>query len=296
MKSGFIAILGAPNAGKSSLLNAFVGEKVSIVSPKPQTTRDRITGILTDDDCQMIFVDTPGTIQPKNKLGEYMDKCIKSASDGCDAIIIVLDVTRQLLSKDIAFIEKYLPVAPVYIALNKIDLVGYEKVYPMLDKLSMFLSDEREHKAVEIVPISCKNKKNIDLLKGFIKDCLKDEVMYYDAEDISDKTQSFMAGEIIREKALWLLQEEVPHGIGVIIQSYKEGKKLIEIDADIVCEKESHKEIIIGDSGKTLKEIGTKARLDIESLTGKKIFLKLFVKVRKDWRRRKNIMDDLGYK
>jgi len=296
MKSGFIAIIGSPNVGKSSLLNVLIGQKVSIVSPKAQTTRDRIMGILTEGDTQMVFVDTPGTVRPGNKLGEYMDKCIKSAKEDCDAIVVVMDANRPILTKDVEFIQRHLSMGvPVFVALNKVDLVGFERVYPILEKLSPLVSAEKDRRVSEIIPISCKTKKNISVLKGFLVGCLKDGAMYFDPEDVSDKSVSFLAGEIIREKTLWLLQDEIPHGIGVLLQNFEVDGEITRIEADIVCEKSSHKEIIIGKDGAMLKEIGTRARIDIEKLVDGKVFLKLFVKVRTDWRKKGNILADLGY-
>lgn len=295
MKSGFIAILGSPNVGKSSLLNALVGEKISIVSPKPQTTRDRIMGIITSDEYQMIFVDTPGVHKPRNKLGEYMEKCIKGASEGCDAIVIVLDISKPILDKDLAFIKKHLSIAPVYVALNKVDLVSYETVYPILEKLSPLLDAGKEQYVKEIIPISCKTFKNIDVLKNYLLTELKDDILYFDPEDVSDKPLSFMVAEVIREKALWLLQDEIPHGIGIMIQKFENNENVAIIEADIICEKGSHKEIIIGKGGEKIKEIGIKARQDIEKMLDKKVYLDLFVKVRKDWRKRVNYLNDLGY-
>lgn len=293
MKSGFIAIIGKPNVGKSSLMNALVGEKISIVSPKAQTTRDRIMGVYTDDEHQMVFVDTPGVHTPKNALGEYMEKCVRSAVNGVDAIVIVLDVQKNVTDRDIAFIEKHLKIAPVYIVLNKTDLVPYERVYPTLQKLSPLLSGE--HAVKEIIPTSCRRRTNIDTLKNYLISELKDETQYFDAEDVSDKPLSYMVCEIVREKALWLLRDEVPHGIGVILQSMQETDTSAVIEADIVCEKETHKLIVIGEDGAMLKEIGTRARADIEKLLGKKVYLKLFVKVRKDWRNRISVIRDVGY-
>jgi len=290
-RSGFIAVLGRPNVGKSSLINALIGQKILITSPKPQTTRDRIMGILTDDNYQMIFIDTPGVHTPKTILGTHMNKAIKSASSAADAIVVVIDSTKQIDQKDIDFIQKQTKIAPVYILINKSDLTGFEKIYPIIEKLSPLLNNG----VLEIIPASAKTKYNIDILKKYLLTHLKAGEYYFDQDDLSDKPLTFMVAEIIREKALWLLQDEIPHGIAVMIQKYEIDKKMVMIEADIVCEKQTHKQIIIGDNGRMIKEIGTKARADIERLIDKKVFLNLFIKVRDNWRNKSNIIKDVGY-
>jgi len=290
-KSGFIAVLGKPNVGKSSLINALIGQKILITSPKPQTTRDRIMGILTENNCQMIFIDTPGVHTPKTTLGTHMNKAIKSASSAADAIVIVIDSTKQIDQREISFIQKQTRIAPVYVVINKSDLTGFEKIYPVLTTLSPLLNDG----VLEIIPTSAKTKHNIATLKSHLLTHLKEGEFYFDQDDLSDKPLTFMAAEIIREKTLWLLQDEIPHGIAVMIQKYETDKKLVRIEADIVCEKQTHKQIIIGDNGQMIKEIGTKARVDIERLIDKKVFLNLFVKVRDNWRNRQSIIKDVGY-
>lgn len=297
MLSGFIAILGKPNVGKSSLMNALVGEKVSIVTPKAQTTRDKILGILTDADSQMVFVDTPGVHKSQSKLDDYMSKCISVATDGVDAVVIVLDASKKLTDSEISFVEKHLYTQrAVYVVINKIDLVSYEKVYPMLSRLAHLTRKEGKRGAIkEIIPTSCRSGYNIELLKGYLKGELVEGDCYFDPDEITDKSERYMVCEIIREKALLFLQDEIPHGIGVYIQTmvYEDG--LANIDVDIICEKESHKAIVIGEKGSKLKTIGERARADIEKLLGTKVYLKLFVKVREDWRNKGNVLRDIGY-
>ncbi len=298
MKSGFISILGKPNVGKSSLMNALIGEKVSIVSPKAQTTRDRVNGILTTDDYQMIFVDTPGVHKPKNRLGEYMEKCVKSSTDGVDAIVIVLDVLKRVTEADEAFIEKYLTgSAPVFIVLNKVDESSYDRVYPILNKLAYLLQPaEGRNAAKDIIPTSAKKNKNIDVLKKNLESVLPEGPMYYPADEITDKSERYMIAEIIREKALLLLNDEIPHGIGVEVRTmFYDEHGTAHMSVDIVAEKESHKSIIIGSGGEKLKMIAERARKDVENLIGHKVYMELFVKVRENWRNDALVMSDVGY-
>ncbi len=298
MKSGFVTILGRPNVGKSSLMNAFIGEKVSIVSPKAQTTRDRVNGILTTDEYQVVFVDTPGVHKPKTKLGEYMDKCVRSSTDGVDAIVIVLDVTKKITDGDTAFIEKYLRGdAPVYIALNKVDESSYEKVYPLLERLSYLTTPEGDRRAVkEIIPVSAKKKKNTDVLLRALVSELPEGPYYYPPDEITDKSERYMLCEIIREKALMLLNDEIPHGIGVFVQTMRYDEfGTAHICVDIIAERESHKAIIIGRGGEKLKMIAERARADIEKMLGSKVYMELFVKIREDWRNSGSVMSDIGY-
>ena len=298
MKSGFISILGKPNVGKSSLMNALIGEKVSIVSPKAQTTRDRVNGILTTDDYQMIFVDTPGVHKPKNRLGEYMEKCVKSSTEGVDAIVIVLDVLKRVTEADEAFIEKYLTgSAPVFIVLNKVDESSYDRVYPILNKLAYLLQPaEGRNAAKDIIPTSAKKNKNIDVLKKDLESVLPEGPMYYPADEITDKSERYMIAEIIREKALLLLNDEIPHGIGVEVRTmFYDEHGTAHMSVDIVAEKESHKSIIIGSGGEKLKMIAERARKDVENLIGHKVYMELFVKVRENWRNDALVMSDVGY-
>ena len=296
MKSGFIAIVGKPNVGKSSLMNALIGEKISIVSPKPQTTRDAVRGILTTDEYQMIFVDTPGLLVPKTELGKYMSKETEGASQDVDVLVIVLDATRPFVQKDADFIERRLALGiPTYIVVNKTDVAGFGRVYPVLAELSRFTDKSLRNPVKEVIPTSCVKGSNICELRKYLESELKDDIMYYPAGDVTDRPLRFVIGEIVREKALLLLQDEVPHGVGVVINKCEEKKNSLYVEADVVCEKDTHKMIIIGDGGNMIKRIGESARKGAEELTGKRVYLKLFVKVREGWRNKKNYMRDLGY-
>lgn len=298
MKSGFIAILGRPNVGKSSLMNALIGEKVSIVSPKAQTTRDRAHGILTTNDYQIVFVDTPGVHKPKTKLGAYMDKCVRTASEGVDAIVIVWDASKRASESDFEFLEKHLKGdAPVFLVLNKVDLLSYEKVYPLLDRVSYLMKEEKGRNALkDVIPLSARKKKNIDVLLKALVDLLPEGPMYYPGDEITDKSERFMIAETVREKALLLLDDEIPHGIGVsVLSMHYDEKGVAHITIDIIAERDSHKAIIIGKGGEMLKAIAERSRKDVERLLDAKVYMELFVKVREDWRNDTLVMNDVGY-
>lgn len=289
MKSGFVAILGEPNVGKSTLLNAILNEKVSIVSPKPQTTRNKILGIYNDDDGQIVFIDTPGIHKAKNKLDEYMSKAINTAKTDVDAILYVIDATKKITDKTIENLNKYSQNANVILVVNKMDDTTYEKIYPELTKCNSLSSIK------DIVPVSAKKSKNLDELIKVIKTYLHEDIKYFDDDIYTDQSIKQMVAEIIREKALWLLQDELPHGIAIEIARFDENNPITEIDADIILEKASHKSIVIGKNGSMLKNIGTNARQDIEKLLGAQVMLKLFVKVREDWRNSTSTVKSLGY-
>lgn len=290
MKSGFVAILGQPNVGKSTLLNAILKEKVSIVSPKPQTTRDKILGIYNDNESQIVFIDTPGIHTSSNKLDDYMNKAINTAKKDVDVLVYVIDGTKKINDKTLETLNKYTKdVDNIILVVNKVDDTTYEKLYPELNKLNSLEGIK------DIVPLSALKKKNIEELIKVIKTYLTDSVKYYDDDIYTDKSVKFLVAETIREKALWLLQDELPHGIAIEIVRFVEGEKLTEIDADIIIEKSSHKQIIIGKNGQMLKNIGTKSRIEIERLIGTRVMLKLFVKVREDWRHKESVLKSLGY-
>ena len=298
MKSGFVSIIGRPNVGKSSLINALVGQKVSIVSPKAQTTRDRILGILTEDDYQMVFVDTPGVHEAKSKLGEYMEKCVRSSLGGVDVIVIVLDLSKKITERDKQFVEKYLKTkTPVFLVLNKTDLCGYEKIYPVLADLNYLTQPAEGRRAVkEIVPVSARKGKNVPELKKLLADYLPEGELMYPEDEVSDKSERYMICEIVREKALMLLNDEIPHGIGVYIQDMKyDDKGVAHIMIDVVVEKDSHKPIVIGEGGEKLKAIAVSARRDVEKMLDATVYMEIFVKVRKDWRNDLAAMNDIGY-
>lgn len=297
MKSGFIAILGKPNVGKSSLMNRLIGEEISIVSPKPQTTRDNIRGILTTGDYQMIFVDTPGVHAPKTELGKYMGRESDSAAKNVDVLAIVLDGTKRITDEDITYIENKLKLRlPTYVIINKTDKAGFESVYPKLKVLTPLMTATETRGAVkEIIPTSCANGTNIDTLKNCLAAELTDENVYYPTDELTDRPVRYIVGEQIRKKTLLYLQDEIPHGIGIAINLFEEKQNSVYIEADIICEKDGHKLIIIGDGGQMIKRIGSGARLSIEEKLGKNVYLKLFVKVRDDWRNKKNYLRELGY-
>lgn len=293
MKSAFIALIGRPNAGKSSILNRLVGEKVSIVSPKPQTTRDKIMGVVNGADFQLIFTDTPGIHTPKNKLDAYMQKCVKQASEDVDGILVIVDAAKGISRWETEIIEKALEGdADVFVAVNKTDIVKREDVFKILEQLAPLSA--RKDGIKDIFPVSAKNNVNMDILLGGLKSCLKEGVRYFPEDEYTDKPVRFVIGETIREKALLYLQDEIPHGVGVFVQKIDEGD-VYSIEADIICEKESHKRIIIGEEGSMIKRISTSARADIERLVDRRVFIRLFVKVREDWRNRASYIKDIGY-
>lgn len=289
MKSGFVAILGMPNVGKSTLLNCILKEKVSIVSPKPQTTRNKILGIYNDEDSQIVFIDTPGIHNSHNKLDDYMEKAIITAKEDVDILLFVIDGKKKITDNVIDTLNKYTKnIKNIILVVNKIDDTTYEKLYPELAKCNGL------ENVKDIVPVSALKGKNIPELIKVIKGYLTDDVKYFDDDVYTDKSLKFLVSEIIREKSLWLLQDELPHGIAIEIVRFSEGD-LYEIDADIILEKSSHKQIVIGKNGSMLKEIGTKSRIEIEKLVDAKVMLKLFVKVREDWRTNSNTVKSLGY-
>lgn len=297
-KSVVVAVIGRPNAGKSSLVNAIVGEKVSIVSPKPQTTRDRITGICTEGSRQIVFLDTPGMFKPRTKLDEHMDKSIKSSLGGdADVVVIVLDCTKGITADDQKLIlERLNSRAPLYVVLNKTDLKGYDAIYPLLEKLSPLMSRKDGRSIKDVIPTSCKTGRNVDVLKSALKAECKDGGFLFPEDEYTDKPVKFIIGEIVREKALLFLQDEIPHGVGVCVIGVDENSSPVRISCDVIVDKKSHKQIVIGDNGAMIRKIGESARRDIEKLLGEdKVYLELFVKVRPGWRDRVNILRDIGY-
>lgn len=294
-KFGYIGILGRPNAGKSTLVNCLVGEKVAIVSPKPQTTRNNILGIITKQNYQLVLIDTPGVHKSKNALDKYMNKSIRSAMGGANVNVYLVDCSKKLSEQEIDYIKniKIKNEIPLIVVVSKMDLVKGNEVLPLMARLGEI--DEID----DIVPISsAKNKNTDELLNCILKyiEPSKEKNFEFDEDYYTDKSLKFIASETIREKALYLLQEEIPHGITVQIVNFEEKKNLTIIDADIVCEKESHKSIVIGKKGAMLKAIGEKARIELENLIGTKVLLNIFVKVKKNWRDIDNLVDQLGYK
>lgn len=291
MKFGFICIAGLANAGKSTLINALVGEKVSIVSWRPQTTRNKILGIVNGEGYQAVFIDTPGIHDVKNKLGEYMMQSVEKSLEDVDGVLYVIDAAKGMQKEDYIFLEKYAPQAPVVVALNKTDSVTRETLFFTLNKLNGIENIKA------IVPISAKKAENLEALEKELTDVLQEGEPMFPEDMFTDSSMRFMAAEIIREKALYLLDKEVPYGIGVYINKFalRDDKPIYDIDADIVCEKPSHKAIIIGKGGETLKKIATAARHDLEEMCGEKVFLTLYVRVKQEWRDSDFLMRELGY-
>ncbi len=290
-KSGFITIVGRPNVGKSTLLNALTGQKIAIVSNKPQTTRSRIISILTDSDSQIIFVDTPGVHQPRTRLGQYMNKVVINAEDGVDAVLFVTEAGKKLQENEKRILSDiFSKKIPVILIINKADtLKNKEDMLSQIEDASSFGSFSA------IVPISALRKDGTALVLSEIKRLIPEGPMYYPEDMVTDQTEREMVSEIIREKMLRLLDKEVPHGTAVEIEYMKEGDTLTKIGAVIYCEKSSHKGIIIGKNGDMLKKIGSYARTDIERLLDKKVYLELFVKVKEGWRDSNFMLREFGY-
>lgn len=289
-KSGFAAIIGMPNVGKSTLLNAIVGQKIAIISDKPQTTRNKILAIYSTDEEQIIFTDTPGIHKPHNKLGEYMVNVANESMSDTDVLIFVVDASRKIQDIERKIAENIAKIGmPCILVLNKVDLMKKEDLLPIIaDYSSIYDFDS-------IVPISAKNNDGVDILIHDIEDYLEDGPKFYDSDMITDQPEKQIAAEIIREKMLWLLDKEVPHGIAIEITKMKEKEKITEIYATIYCEKASHKGIVIGKNGDMLKKIGTMARGDIEKMLDKKVYLELWVKVKSDWRNSDFLIKNFGY-
>lgn len=301
-KSGYITVVGKPNAGKSTLVNKLVGFKVAITTPKPQTTRFNIKGIITEDNAQMVFIDTPGVHVPKDKMGEYMMKNVDSAIESVDVIIYMVDATKPTIDKANETIMQNIAKGKnnVILCINKIDKIEKSKILKIITIYNeYFKSVNGEFK--EIIPISVYKQDGLELLKECIIKYLPEGDMIYSEDEITDITERELIEEIIREKALNNLEEEVPHGIKVEVERFKkrrnrEKKAVYDIDVNIICEKMSHKGIIIGKDGTMLKKIGTQARLDIENMLEDKVNLKLWVKVRPDWQDNENYLGNIKSK
>ena len=288
-RSGFVAILGRSNVGKSSIMNRIVGEKVAIVSNHPQTTRNKLLGVATGPDWQLVFVDTPGLHKPRTKLGEYMMKSASDAREGVDAVLAVVDGQRIGGGDRAVLADIQTMNCPRFLAVNKIDVVPPEKLMPQLAELNEFSFDQ-------IFSVSARTGENIDLLTRKLIEAMPEGPKYFPDDMITDQPERVMCAEIIREKALLNLRDEIPHGVGVeMLQIRKASDTLTEIHANVYCERDSHKSIIIGKQGAMLGKIGREARADIERLLGTKVMLKLWVKVRVDWRNRAGDLRALGY-
>ncbi|MBS4199706.1 GTPase Era [Bacillus sp. FJAT-49732] len=292
-KSGFISIIGRPNVGKSTFLNHVIGQKIAIMSDKPQTTRNKVQGVLSTNDSQMIFIDTPGIHKPKHKLGDFMMKIAINTLKEVDLVLCMINADEGFGRGDEFIIEKLKGVrTPVFLVINKIDLIQPDTLLSIIDQYKEMYDFK------EIIPISALEGNNIDRLLMQIKHYLPEGPQYYPEDQVTDHPERFIVSELIREKALHLTREEVPHSLAVLIDKmeHKQSQDVIHIMATIIVERDSQKGIVIGKQGKMLKEIGQRARLDIENLLGSKVFLELWVKVQKDWRNKAFHLRDYGFK
>lgn len=290
-KAGFVSIIGRPNVGKSTLMNHIIGQKIAITSNKPQTTRNRIRTVYTSEKGQIVFVDTPGIHKSKNKLGDYMVSVAQKSIVDVDAVMWIVEPTTYIGAGEQAIIEqlKKAKGIAIFLVINKMDTIKNDEVLAVIDTYRKAMDFD------EIIPVSAKTGKGVDELLENLMSYLPYGDPYYDEDVITDQPERQIVAELIREKALWCLEDEIPHGIAVAIESMKFEKNLCKIDATIVCERDSHKGIIIGKQGSMLKKIGTLARPDIEDMLECKVFLQLWVKVRKDWRDSDLLMKNFGY-
>ena len=290
-RTAFIAIVGRPNVGKSTLLNAILGEKVAIVSSKPQTTRNRILGIETRGEDQYVFMDTPGIHRPKNSLGEFMVKTADSSMRDADAVVLVIDPGKAISPVEENVIS-YLKASgiPGILVLNKIDLYRREVLAQTIAAYAA------KHDFAAVVPISARSGKNVDEVMQECSAFLSESEWFFPEDMITDQPERQIAAEVIREKVLRALDEEVPHGVAVVIEEFTDEKTMVRIRAEIFCEKASHKGIIVGKGGETLKRIGTNARQELERLLGVKVYLNLWVKVKENWRESARTVQNFGYR
>ena len=291
MRSGYVAVIGRANAVKSTLINVMVGEKVSIVSPKPQTTRDRILGVLTEEDYQIVFVDTPGIYKARNALTDMMMRTTETSARSVDFILYVLDGHDGIAEEDFELIRKYkalnIPMAVVY---TKIDIMPKENIPLDMAKFSDADLD------IDVFPVSARKGKNVKNLKEFLVKQMPEGEKVFEEDIVSDKSERFMISEIMREKILLKFDKEIPHGIAIVINEFtRNDKGVYEVNLDIVCERANHKAILIGKQGKAIKEVSSFARQDMEKFLGGKVFLTTYVKVKEDWRDRPNMLREYGY-
>lgn len=291
MKSGFISIIGRPNVGKSTLLNGILGEKIAIATSKPQTTRNTIRGIYTTGDCQMVFIDTPGIHKPKTKLGNFMTDSALNTFKEVDLVLFLVDDSLSQGPGDKYIVEMLKNInTPKFLVINKMDKINpedYEKIYNEYEQTGIF---------DEIFPVSALEQKNIDILLESIEKFMPEGPQYFPSDMITDHPERFIVSEILREKVLMFLEDEVPHGVAIEIESFQEEERVTRISAVVYCEKKSHKGIIIGQGGRKLKGIGKSAREEIEALLGNKVFLQLWVKVKENWRNSDFALLNFGYK
>jgi GTP-binding protein Era len=295
--SGFVCILGRPNAGKSTLLNALVGEKLAIISPKPQTTRNRIQGIIHvsakqgGPAGQVILIDTPGVHKPDSSLGRKMMVEVREALEGCDLILLIADVTQKLSPGDQFVLNMARQSGtPIFLLLNKIDRVEKSKLLPIIDER------QKLHDFREIIPISALKRNGLDVLLERVLNALPQGPKYFPEDQVTDQPARFMAAEIIREQVLLDTKEELPYSTTVVIEQFEEGERLTRVAAAIFCEREGQKGILVGKRGQMLKKIGTAARLQIEKMLGTRVYLELFVKVRPGWRDSREFVDELDWR
>ncbi len=291
MKSGYVAVIGRANAGKSTLINVMVGEKVSIVSPKPQTTRDRILGVLTEDDYQIVFVDTPGIYKARNALTDMMMRTTETSARSVDFILYVLDGHDGIGEEDFSLIAKYKSLnIPMAVAYTKIDIMPKENIPLDMAKFSDSGLD------VDVFPVSARKGKNVRQLKEFLVEKMPEGEKIFQQDIVSDKSERFMISEIMREKILLKFDKEIPHGIAIVINNFElQGNGVYDVNLDIVCERANHKAILIGKQGKAIKEVSSFARQDMEKFLGAKVFLTTYVKVKEDWRDKMGLLKEYGY-
>lgn len=291
-KSAFVAIVGRPNVGKSSILNRLLGQKIAIVSSKPQTTRNRITGVLTDGEYQLVFFDTPGMHKPKNSLGKYMVRSVNESVGGVDCCMLVVEAGKEPTNTELALIEKFKSLEmPAVLAINKIDMLKEKDTLmkQILDYTKLYNFDA-------VVPVSAQDGSGMDELLDELKKQSSEGGHYFDDDTLTDQPERVIAAEIIREKILRLCDKEIPHGTAVVIEKMKtRDNGILDIDATIFCERDTHKRIIIGKNGTMLKKISTFARQDIENFFDCKVFLQTWVKVKEDWRNRAQILQNFGF-
>jgi GTPase len=291
-KSGFVSIIGRPNVGKSTLLNTVVGQKIAIMSDKPQTTRNKIQGVYTGEEGQIVFIDTPGIHKPKHKLGDFMMKIANNTLNEVDLILFVINAEEGYGKGDQFIIERLKDIkSPIFLVINKIDKVHPEDLFKLIDQYRTKLTFD------EVVPISALNGNNVTTLMEQIMNYMEEGPQFYPSDHVTDHPERFIIAELIREKALHLTREEIPHSLAVVIEKIEneEEKNTVFINATIIVERPSQKGIIIGKQGSMLKEIGTRARRDIERLLGTKTYLELWVKVQKDWRNKPMNLRDFGF-
>lgn len=290
MKSGFVGLIGRPNVGKSTLMNSILGKKIAITSNKPQTTRNIIQGIYNEEDTQIIFVDTPGIHKPKSKLGKFLNEEAYFSINDVDVILFIVDVKEDLGKGDLFIIDLFKEInTPIILVLNKIDKLPKEEILLKIDEYKDL------YNFCEIVPVSALKKDNVDRLVTVIKKYLKDNIRYFPTDTYTSSPITFIISELIREKIFELTDEEIPHSVTTLIENIEETDEVVSINALIIVDRENLKKIIIGKQGSMIKEIGTKARIDIETLLGKKVYLELFVKVIPKWKDKEKYLKELGF-